>query len=114
MANTDELYKCGRATGYTSGIYGGLKEARFAKTVVHGKVVEQPTREHVLMGHGHGEPFSRPGDSGALVFTIDGVVVGMIIAGHKFLDITYVTPIDDLIEDIKSATGATNARILSN
>lgn len=110
LTNTNQLYKCGRATGYTAGNYGVLKEARVANTIFQGRVVEQRTREHVVVGCG--ESFSRPGDSGALVFTRTGVVMGMVIGGHMFENISYMTTIDDLIEDIKSTTGAADVRIL--
>lgn len=110
LTNTNQLYKCGRATGYTAGNFGALKEVRFANTISQGQVVEQRTRENVVVGCG--EPFSQPGDSGALVFTRTGIVKGMIVGGHMFENISYMTPIDDLIEDIKSTTGAADVRIL--
>lgn len=106
---TGTQFKCGRATGYTVGRYGYLQEARFATIVSHGQVVTQPTREHVILGCG--QPFSRPGDSGALVFKPSGAVVGMIVGSHQYDDITYMTSIEDLVEDIKAATGASDVRI---
>lgn len=57
--------------------------------------------------------FSLPGDSGALVLDTDGRVVGMMHSGNDVAQIpmehlnelTYVTPMEWLLKDIKSDTG---------
>ncbi|KAF4467626.1 hypothetical protein FALBO_5494 [Fusarium albosuccineum] len=49
--------------------------------------------------------FSEPGDSGACVFGLDGRIGGMITSGNgnRVPDITYATPMEWLLEDIKAS-----------
>jgi hypothetical protein len=60
--------------------------------------------------------FSQPGDSGACVFDMNGEVVGLVTSGRvaeKVLrwwdssgaDLTFVAPIDQVLEDIEKVTG---------
>ncbi|OTA65387.1 hypothetical protein K449DRAFT_320065, partial [Hypoxylon sp. EC38] len=49
-------------------------------------------------------PFSKAGDSGSVVFDIEGRVVGILTSGDgrtKNTDITYVTPMEWLLKDMK-------------
>ncbi|CRL27072.1 unnamed protein product [Penicillium camemberti] len=60
--------------------------------------------------------FSQAGDSGALVFTEDHVVVGMVIGGSVSANGLKPSPllftrIEDLIADIKLITKATDVRL---
>ncbi|KAJ4161592.1 uncharacterized protein LMH87_007623 [Akanthomyces muscarius] len=55
--------------------------------------------------HVKGDPnFSAPGDSGSIVWTVDGRIVGMVTGGCgvRSMDITYVTPIERLLADVRS------------
>jgi hypothetical protein len=52
-----------------------------------------------------GEPFSRGGDSGALVYREDGVAVGLLFAGsetggHNGQGLTYANPIDVVLQSL--------------
>lgn len=55
--------------------------------------------------------FSEPGDSGSWVFTREGMVVGMVWGGSANSEVSYVTPIEAILDDIKQVTGAAEARI---
>lgn len=59
------------------------------------------------------------GDSGAVVYTDDGVIAGLVSRGmipHNYISgpmaFTFVTPIEDVFEDIKALTGAEEIRVL--
>jgi hypothetical protein len=105
------LFKTGRATLRTTGCYGGLMECRIAREVVNGEEREKVTMEHTVIGR-QGEPFSRPGDSGALVYTRAAEVVGLHFGGREKEPISYFTHVVDLFEDIKHVTNAIEVRIL--
>lgn len=49
----------------------------------------------------------------ALVFTKTGAIMGMTVGVHNIENTIYMTTIDDLVEDIKSATRAADVRILA-
>lgn len=53
--------------------------------------------------------FSGKGDSGSVVFDLDGRVGGILDAGsgcnYLLLDLTYITPIGWIIEDIEAKVG---------
>lgn len=52
--------------------------------------------------------FSQKGDSGSVVFDLDGQVWGIIDSGsgcnHALLDLTYLTPIKWIMEDIEASS----------
>jgi len=56
--------------------------------------------------------FSKGGDSGSLVFDVDGFIVGMLWGGQDETGISYITPIEVILEDIKEACGAKNVELL--
>lgn len=68
------------------------------------------TWESTVVGS-RGKSFSEPGDSGSFVFTQEGVVIGMVFGGSAECSVTYVTPIQAILDDIKAVTGALDARI---
>ena len=76
-----EVFKVGRSTGHTTGKWSGVKHASIGRKVVNGKKVIEVTYERTVAGLRMDQPFSVPGDSGALVFTRDGQVVGTVIGG---------------------------------
>ncbi|KAL2833887.1 hypothetical protein BDW59DRAFT_168914 [Aspergillus cavernicola] len=107
-----KLHKLGRKTGATWGRYNGLKTATVAEHVVNGHVVHKPTFEHTIVSQGRGvEAFELPGDSGALVYSVSGEVVGMCFGGFNHGDVGYFTHIHDLLDDITAVTGATEIRL---
>ncbi|KJR85626.1 uncharacterized protein SPSK_09609 [Sporothrix schenckii 1099-18] len=63
------------------------------------------------------EPFSRGGDSGSLVFTIEGRLAGIVTGGaavgeNSGVDITYVTPLEVILKDIEDCLGNRKVRLL--
>ncbi|KAJ5681432.1 uncharacterized protein N7477_001372 [Penicillium maclennaniae] len=92
--------------GYRSGrntvMYNGLKIAKIDNgqhTLKYS--ITQATGGHAAMA----------GDSGSLLCTPNGEVVGMIIAGLDHNLIAWFTRIDDLIKDIKKKSGAKDIRM---
>ncbi|KAI4146956.1 MAG: hypothetical protein LQ340_005743 [Diploschistes diacapsis] len=94
--------------GRTSGISPGMVNA--CNTVVDKWRTRdlKMSRETVVMGSldlgAELKLFGRGGDSGAFVYNADGLMVGMQIAGDKELSV--VTQMVDLVDDIESVTGA--------
>lgn len=106
----DAVYKCGRASGYTKGSYSGLKGVHLVSEILNGRFVRRETFEHVIVGPRQ-TPFSLPGDSGSLVITEDGSVLGMAIAGQQMGPLVVMMHVEDLFHDIKTVTGAEVVRI---
>ncbi|OJJ46494.1 hypothetical protein ASPZODRAFT_142308 [Penicilliopsis zonata CBS 506.65] len=96
------LYKMGRSTEWTEGLYNSLQTAVIEKKTV-------ATREAVVCGT-KGRQFADTGDSGSFVFTKDLEFVGMIFATHARGD-GYITLASSLFEDIKAKTGAMDIRL---
>lgn len=105
------LFKSGRATGYTTGYYAGVKTAHVEHHLVNGEMVPMRTWEHAITNHFEGS-FSRGGDSGSLVFDIGHNVVGLLYAGAERSNVSYFTHVKDLFESIKKVTKATAVRIM--
>ena len=106
----DRLHKCGRATGYTQGEYSSVRHALISKHMVNDQETQRITFEHTVTSPPK-DPFSLPGDSGALVFNFPCRVVGMVIGGAEMGGFTFITHIDDLFRDIKDTTGASEVRL---
>lgn len=107
LEHNEELYKCGRKTGYTSGKYNGLDTCRLSRKIVDGEEIEVVTIEHTITG----DPFADIGDSGAFVFDDTCSVVGLVFGGVRQSSTTFFTHFIDLFEDIKASTGAKAVRI---
>jgi hypothetical protein len=125
LAQPDLQYPVGRVTT-TAGVLGGESVSKVGRTtaVTHGRVTAIEL-DDVVVGYGDelGElsfdnqievestgpgPFSRGGDSGALVYRPDGVAIGLLFAGSESggdngSGLTYVNPIDAVL----AAFGAT-------
>jgi hypothetical protein len=91
------VYKRGRTTGLTRGILEivGLQRQRI---VIGG-------RDHIYTNIlavkcEDDTPFSKSGDSGALVYTEDGYPLGLVIAGTD--QYSFVSPLDACLEDMKA------------
>ncbi|PGH04332.1 hypothetical protein AJ79_07112 [Helicocarpus griseus UAMH5409] len=54
-----------------------------------------------------GLPFSLPGDSGALVISLEekANVTGLLFGPDRGPDVSYVTPIESVFKDIEFVTG---------
>lgn len=98
----DVLFKVGRVTGLTEGMYANLKVCRVARRIMNGNEIEIPTWEHAItVPRG---PFIESGDSGSLILTGQGDVQGIAFGGSEMNDIGYFTSARDLLEDIKHFT----------
>ncbi|KAL4925541.1 uncharacterized protein BDV17DRAFT_300296 [Aspergillus undulatus] len=103
------LFKIGRVTNCTSGTYGVLKSCNIVRRTVNGAVIHIPTFEHVISHPGH--RVVEEGDSRSLVFSANGVVLGMISSGNGSNDLGYFTATKDLLTDIKNITRAKDVRL---
>lgn len=118
--------KLGQRSGFTTGVYNPLVVANISAQFIDGKYVYRSTKEHsVISGDGR-LPFSQKGDSGSLVFTNEDpehrVLLGMIFGGSEEctcgscsrgvwcgeVRVSYFTHINDILEDIKTLTGASD------
>ncbi|KAJ5095992.1 hypothetical protein NUU61_005348 [Penicillium alfredii] len=104
------IFMKGYRSGKSEGVFNGLRVARIA-TVLNDKdeEVKVPTLEHQIMGI-EGKPFALRGDSGSFVFTRGGGVLGLMFGGLEFDHIAYFTHVEDLFNDIRAVTGATEVR----
>jgi hypothetical protein len=113
----DQAYsKAGRSTGFTTGLYSGLKKAHIHKEFnPHSREWEKrATWECVLLKH-QSPPLAEPGDSGSLVYDpLAGEVVGLLFAESKADGHFLFTPILDVFEDIKRVTGAIDVQIVED
>ncbi|KAE8310098.1 hypothetical protein BDV41DRAFT_579904 [Aspergillus transmontanensis] len=100
----DRLYKIGRKTGLTYGVYNGLKTAVFDD-----KENNSETWVHTITGLR--DTVASFGDSGALFFTRTGDVAGMCTGGSVRGGLVYFTHIHDLVDDIKQVTGVKDIRL---
>ncbi|OOO10290.1 hypothetical protein OAory_01060980 [Aspergillus oryzae] len=100
----DRLYKIGRKTGLTHGVYNGLKTAVFDD-----KENNSETWMHTITGFR--DRVADFGDAGALFFTRTGDVAGMCTGGSVRGGLVYFTHIHDLVDDIKQVTGAKDIRL---
>ncbi|PYH91025.1 hypothetical protein BO71DRAFT_443470 [Aspergillus ellipticus CBS 707.79] len=86
-----------RMCGESKGKYHLLDTAtvEIAENVVNGERISVKTLEHTIVGADR-EPFSQYGDSGALVHTLGGNVVGMLWGCFDHAGISFFTRFDDL------------------
>ncbi|KAJ5961490.1 hypothetical protein N7501_006431 [Penicillium viridicatum] len=112
----DNLTLCisGQKSGYSEGRYNALKEANVEHELIDGTIDSVTMIEHSVISSEDGTFFARSGDSGSLVYTKGRqVLVGLFFAGRTRPPCSAsFTNIDDLINDIKSTTGATEVRLL--
>lgn len=96
------------------GYYYSLRPARVHHELIDGEKVLITTIEHYVQSKGDkGRFFWKFGDSGSLVYTVNGhVVVDLLFAGD--LDLPWTSRfahIDDLVADIKCTTGAAEVQL---
>ncbi|KAJ9414973.1 hypothetical protein QL093DRAFT_2105520 [Fusarium oxysporum] len=96
------VLKHGRTTGFTIGRANGVHSVLRHAFEIAEEVISS---EWCIVGLGNA--FSDRGDSGAVVFDLEGRVGGMITAGLRKqdnadgFDVTYATPMQWLLDDIK-------------
>jgi Peptidase family S64 len=95
---SQKVWKKGRTTGLTRGIVNGLK------FVTVGEGEELPNTWALVVIGTESNRFSDKGDSGAMVVTNGGEIIGVLHSGHLVRDLTYVTPYDVLVKDIEQVT----------
>lgn len=116
LISEQTAYKIGRSTGLTAGkVSSGWSRMRDPSTRVWAtelKPDSEGTRNRlsassvrVIIPFGS-DRFAGPGDSGSVVFNISGAMQGMLVASSHSGHEAYVTPVSDLLEDIKALTGA--------
>lgn len=116
-----KMFKMGAKSGPTAGLYSGFKGCI---GIPESKYIDRTkTDEHVflpcVLGSGSREAqMGVPGDSGAVIYNNEGVAVGLLFRGlgpQQALDHeapwTFVTPIEDVLADIKAFTGVEDIRI---
>lgn len=108
-----QLFIHGQRSGYRKGTRNPLESAILNHTIQDGVKIERTTFEHSIYPV-HTSEFSHEGDLGSLVFTMSHVVVGMLFAGGVNHMMSYFTPMEVLIEDIKNITKATDVRLKMN
>lgn len=125
-------YKMGAATGPTGGTYSGYHQSTGISEAQYLGSGEK-TKEHQFLPleEKPGEGLGAPGDSGAVIFNEYGRVVALLFRGQNpnkqfYADkepsrtveakkrelFTLVTPIEDIFQDIKDMTGATEVTLL--
>lgn len=108
----NRLHIRGRTTGDSHGLYGDLKGALVAEEVKDDGSREKVfTTEHSIVGN-DGKEFSKPGDTGSLVWNDENAMVGILFAGCPETRTSYFTHKADLFADISSMTGARGVRVL--
>ncbi|KAI9784465.1 MAG: hypothetical protein M1839_002121 [Geoglossum umbratile] len=104
VALEDRVWKRGRTTGFTRGMVSQLKTDVFQDGITSG----QASTEWVIVDEGGKRNlFSEKGDSGSMVISPNGELVGLLIGGCEALGFTYMTPYATLVEDIERETGGT-------
>ena len=107
-----EFFKFGAKTGPTAADYS---EFRAVTKYANDKHLQAPpSLEYVF--HGRYGPFSTPGDSGSAVFNTHGLLAGILFTGPVSHQASkggygYVTPIEDIFQDIKAFTGVFDVRL---
>ncbi|KAJ6185129.1 hypothetical protein N7519_006430 [Penicillium mononematosum] len=105
-----QVFIHGQRSGHRKGIKHPLESAVLDYAIIDGKSTKRTTYEHSIHP-AHTPEFSHEGDSGSLVFTASHVVIGMLFAGGLSHSMSYFTPIEVLVEDIKEVTKATDVRL---
>ncbi|PYH83705.1 hypothetical protein BO82DRAFT_382206 [Aspergillus uvarum CBS 121591] len=90
-----KLYKSGRSTQWTQGLYNGARSVKIART----------------KDRNNSWPFAELGDSGSWIFREDGEVVGMLLGAFERQNVVFFIHIDDILSDIKDVTGSVDVRI---
>lgn len=90
---------------FTFGILNRIKSVH-----KNGKIYGEVSQDFCVISepvNGSPNTFAGPGDSGSVVWSTDGHVVGLLTSGNwdnPF--VTYVTPMELVLDDIKRACGA--------
>jgi hypothetical protein len=95
--------KFGRTSHYTHGAISEIHSNYEHLEVVSDELMIKDNSHHV---------FSRPGDSGSLIYDLDGYVVALLWGGKDEVFCTYATPIEAVLNDIKATLNAKDVRLV--
>lgn len=110
----EHLFKLGRTTGFTRGMYNGIPEVTLEdwREEDPGHKREIARRDHLVIGTAFEEfPFSDQGDSGAFILDRTGKLIGLLLGGNDHTSGTRFTLISNVFEDIKKVTGCAEVRL---
>ncbi|RSL66738.1 hypothetical protein CEP54_003574 [Fusarium duplospermum] len=116
----ETVWKVGSTTGPTAGVLS--PNFRPVSTLLDDEYMGDHTSvESVVIGHpqagttGDGV-FALPGDSGGIVFNKEGAAVGLVFTGQRpsfsKQGVSYVTPLDDVFDDMMTMTQSSSSQIL--
>ncbi len=91
-----KVYKRGRTTGFTTGVLEFTHIKRLPIRLPNGRVYLYDDA-FCIKGENK-KPFSQPGDSGSLVYTSDGVGLGLIVGGSDRY--SFASPLSLCLEEI--------------
>ena len=102
-----------------TGLLLGYSEFRaITKDAIDSHLDTPPSMEHVFHGSmANIKPSSLTGDSGSAVYTREGLLMGIVSTEYALTQsseehgYTFVTPIEDILEDIKAFTGVIDVRL---
>ncbi|KAL2062791.1 hypothetical protein VTL71DRAFT_5863 [Oculimacula yallundae] len=104
------VWKFGRTTHYTYGVSSEI-ESNFkgVDDLVSDEwmVMDSPAGRGIYQKY-----FSMAGDSGSFVWDSDGFVTGLLWGGRQECQRTFVTPIEAVLEDIKTICGAKEVKLV--
>lgn len=111
--NEGKVFKSGRSTFLTKASFSSLKSVEIKREPDPSSpdCTRLVTRWEYGFASATRGAFVEPGDSGSFVFTIVRGVIGLFWGGSERHDVGYVTPIEDILNDIKVVTGASDVRI---
>ena len=95
------VWKCGRTTHHTCGVFSGVWSNYQSPNGIVSD--EWLVKDKTLDGDDH---FSKSGDSGSFVWNSDGNVIGLLWGGKEQRVVTYFTPMEAVLEDIRQTLGA--------
>jgi len=92
------VYKLGAASGKT---WGTVISQNSAIRVNYGKRGTLYFENSLVIRGDQGDTFSKPGDSGSLVFDEDGGVVALLYAGDAYSNIAFACPIQAVLDALE-------------
>ena len=114
IKNAAPIFKVGTSTGPTAGLFSELKSkvscVEDAHVLPYMVSKHRPYLSDEFLYLGFPDPaefwLAKKGDSGSVVFDGDGAAVGLLFRGHMAQQAmgsyAYITPIEDVFEDIKA------------
>ncbi|KAG7292834.1 hypothetical protein NEMBOFW57_002879 [Staphylotrichum longicolle] len=109
VLNGEHIYKNGTSTGPTIGVFSHIKSDVRIHDDAHLVTALGPdirtSEEFVYIGDPQSDWLAKNGDSGSVVFDREGRAVGLLFRGHRAQNANntycYITPIEDIFNDIK-------------